>query len=499
METNGSAAAVQSEARPGLAGRMGVFEVVCTVLAFSAPIAVVSGYIPFVIIFGGNGAPVVFLISMLLLLVFAVGFTTMSRYLPNPGAFYAYVTAGLGRVWGLGAAMLAIYGYLLMTLGGYLFFGVSANALISNVFGGPDVAWYWYALFCWAVCGTFAVLRIDLSAKVLSIAMAFEVIVVLVFDGAVFVQGGPQGRSLEPFGWTAFTSGTVGIAVLFAVTCFIGFEATAIFREEVKDPRKTVPRATYLAVVLIGVFYSLSAWLVITAFGVDASLQAANDDPPGMFSTAMAQYVGTVGVDIAAVLVVTSLFAALLSQQNILARYGYSLGVDGALPRVLGRVHPRHNSPHVASLVVSALLVLLALPFVMAGSEASLWYGRVSGNGAFVILILMLLTSVAVLVFFWRSGRLAGASPWHTRVAPGIAVLGLTVVVYLAITNFTTLIGGSMTLAVILQVVTWSVLGAGCAMALVYRRTNAAVYQSIGRQHISGDIGSTQDTMHVGD
>ena len=72
-------------------------ELVLTVLAFSAPLTVVIAWIPFLVIYNGIGAPTAFVVAAVLLLVFSVGFTTMTRYILNPGAFYAYITAGLGR------------------------------------------------------------------------------------------------------------------------------------------------------------------------------------------------------------------------------------------------------------------------------------------------------------------------------------------------------------------------------------------------------------------
>jgi amino acid transporter len=459
-------------------------ELLSTVLAFSAPVSTVYGYIPFVIVFDGLGAPGAFLAAMALLLVFSVGFTTMSRHVPNPGAFYAYITAGLGRIPGLGAALLAVFGYLLLGFCVFPFFGVSANALISETFHGPEIPWYWYALACWAACGTLSYHRIDLSARVLSIAMALEIIIVLVFDVAVFVDGGPQHRSLQPFYWSAFTSGAVGIAVLFAATTFLGFEATAIFRAEVKQPDKTIPRATYLAVVLIGVFYTVSAWMQITAYGVGRAVQVANADPSRMFPVAMGQFVGSGGVDVARILLVSSLFAAVLSGQNILARYLFSLGVDGVLPRALAVVHRHHASPYVATLIVSVIWLLAGSAFVLNRTNPLLLYARVAGVGGFSVLILLLLTSISVVVFFRRSPHVKVSTLWHTLIAPIIAAIGLAFVVGLAIEHFELLIGGSRSDALLLQAVTWGVLLAGMALAAVYKRTRPEVYLRIGARQL---------------
>lgn len=470
---------LSSAAKPRMSGRISLLELLSTVLAYSAPVAVVSGFIPFVIIFDGIGAPMVFLVAMLMMLLFAVGFTTMTRYVPNPGAFYAYISAGAGKIPGLGAAFLAIFGYLLLAFCTFPFIGVNFNALVTNTFGGPELPWYIYGFLSWAICGVLSYLRIDLSAKVLTVAMALEVIIVMVFNFSVLSHGGPEGFSAQPFTWAAFSSGSIGVSVLFAVTCFIGFEATAIFRDEVKNPERNVPLAAYLAVLFIGVFYGLTAWLVITAVGAGAASDLANKDPAGLFSTAMLQFVGKTGVDIVRVLLVTSIFASALSGQNIVSRYLFTLGSDGSLPKGLARVHPQHKSPFVAAMLVSAIWFVLMLVFIYLKTDAALLYGRVAGVGGFAILLLMLFTSASVVMFFRRSGPVA-ASKWHTLIAPSLATVALAIIVFLAISNFDLLIGGTKADALMLQIVTWGVFVVGMLLAAYYKRNRPDAYERIG-------------------
>lgn len=88
-----------------LEGRMGGVSLALTVLAFSAPLSVVSGYIPFTIVFNGMGAPFAFVLATAILLLFSVGYVTMAKWLPRPGAFYAFISTGLGKATGLGAAI----------------------------------------------------------------------------------------------------------------------------------------------------------------------------------------------------------------------------------------------------------------------------------------------------------------------------------------------------------------------------------------------------------
>lgn len=480
----GIPATATAEPAGHLEGRMGTAELIFTVLAFSAPLAVVSGFIPFVIIFDGRGAPAAYLAAMVVLVLFAVGLSTMSRFVPNPGAFYAYVTSGLGRVAGLGAAFLAVYGYWLLAVGTYAFFGISANTMIHDTFSGPEISWYWYSLACVLVCGALGYLNVEISAKVLSVAMTLEVVLVLIFDVAVLGDGGAQGVSLAPLGWNAFTSGTVGVGVLFAALCFLGFESTAIFREEAKDPEKTVPRAMILAVVLIGLFYVAAALMIVLAFGEEGAVKAANDNPSAMFGDAVGRYLNHTFVDLVTVLLLSSIFAALVAVQNMMSRYLYSMGVDGTLPKGLGVAHPRFRSPHRASVVVSVLLFAGVLPFAIAGSDSVLLYGRLAGVGGFAIMVLMLLASVAVVAFFARSSTRHDASVWQTMIAPGLAVIGLGTIVWLAIDNFSTVTGTTGGLSTFLAITTFAMLGIGMALGAFYRARKPDVYQRIGRQHL---------------
>jgi amino acid transporter len=466
-----------------LEGHMGVFELMMTVLAFTAPIVVVTAFIPFVLIFGGIGAPAIFGIAAVLLLFFAVGYTTMSRFLPNPGAFYAYITAGLGRPLGLASSFVAVFGYAMMAVGTYMFLGVVASSLVDMTFHGPTITWYWLSLAAVALTGLLGYLRIDLSAKVLTVAMICEVVIVAILDLAVFADGGPQGRSLEPFTWNALTSGSLGLGLLFAAGSFLGFEATAIFRDEVKNPSKTIPRATYLCVLLIGVLYVATSWLTTVAYGPSKTLDVAFVDPSGMVPGAAEQFVGVWARDVMTILVVTSAFAAVLSVQNILSRYVFSLGTDRVLPSRLGEVHPTHGSPYISSLLITAISAIGIV--VSVGADPIALYAKIAGIGGFGLMLLIFLTGLAVVVFFRRHPHYAAkATVWHTVVAPLLGSAGMGTVLYLSLNNFTLVTGGSMAEAVVLQVVLWVIFAAGLVAAVVFRTSRPDSYARIGRQKV---------------
>lgn len=467
--------------RRGLSGRLRTVDVIVAVVAASGPIAAVGGYIPLIVVYGnGSGAPAALVAAALLLIVFTGGYTAMTRYMTNPGALYAYVTAGLGRPAGLAASCLAIVTYGSFLVGVYAFFGLITDDLVQNTLGGPALPWWVYGLACWVAVSVLSYMQIELSAKVLMVALTLEIAIIVVWDIATISRGGAAGLDLGPFTWGQFSQGSVGLAMLFAMGLFVGFETTAIYREETRNPNRAIPRATYSAVILMGVLYAIAAWVLVMAVGSDRITTAATADPAGLFSTTVGQYAGRIAQDVTAVLLVTSTLAGQLSCQNVLARYLYSLGVDGILPARFGQAHPRHGSPHRAAVLVSSVVLAFLAVLVAAGTDATTIYAQFGGLLFYGLLLIITLTSLAILVFFLRNRHLE-AGIWTRYVSPGIALVALSLICYLGTTNFTILSGGSTAIAVTFVAGTWGFALAGAAYALVLRRTRPHVYRRIGR------------------
>jgi amino acid transporter len=237
---------------PRLSGRLRVGAIVFMVIVAAAPLTVIGGNVPLAIGVGnGVGAPVGFAIAATVLLIFSIGFVTMTPHVTEAGAFFSYVTAGLGSRLGLGAAFVALVAYTAIQVGVYGYMGWAANDLV-RYFGGPELPWWLYSFGTVAVVALLGFRHIELSAKVLGVALVLEISIVLILDAVIFATGGDSGLVGQTFAPENVLTGSIGVAVLFALTGFIGFEATAVFRDEARDPERTIPRATYLSVIIIG-------------------------------------------------------------------------------------------------------------------------------------------------------------------------------------------------------------------------------------------------------
>jgi amino acid transporter len=424
-----------------LRGNLGVASIVFMVVAAAAPLGVIGGVVPLGIASGnGAGFPATFIASTIVLLLFAVGFTAMTPYVEEAGAFFSYVRKSLGTPAGIGIAFVALVSYVALEAGVYGLLG-PAGAAIVELFNGPALPWWLFAA--------------------------------LVLDLVIVARGGDHGLSTGIVSPTAIFSGSLGIGLLFAIISYVGFEATAIFRDEARTPERTIPRATYLALILIGVFYAVTSWALISGWGDEAAVQQATDSGATFLGDSAQRYIGLVGADVITVLYFTSLFACILAFHNVASRYVFALSQRDVLPASLSQPHETHGSPHRASLWISGVVaagILLAVAFNL--DPAAQFYTWFAGATTVGVVVLMIATSVAVLVFFGRDQR--GHSVWRVRVAPVLGLAGLLGALVLILANLKDLVGGSSVLA---WVIVGVLVGALAVGVLIGSRLTATVDQ----------------------
>lgn len=429
-----------------LTGSLGTTAIVFMVVAAAAPLTVVGGTMPLGFGLGnGLGLPSMFVVAAVILCLFTVGLSRMSRVVSKPGAFYTYVKEGLGPAAGSAAAFIAIASYIVVPLATSAYAGVQLDLAVTSI-GGPAIPWWAYSLVTVAAIGLLGYRSIDLTSRVLSVMLVGEILVVAALAVVVLASGGEAGLTAEPLAPSNLLSGNVGLALMFAITGFIGFEATAVFRDEARNPERTIPRATYISVTAIGLFYAFSAYVTIVAWGPNNVVAQSINDPAGMLVSATDRYLGVVGVVAAQALLITSILACILAFHNVTARYLHSLAGDALLPRRINSIHPVHGSPHRSSLIVTGVSFVFLAAAVALGldpvTQVFAWFSSLITVG---VVILMILTGISVLVYFAKNP--AGSTTWACVAAPILSVVGLGISLTLLVGNFPMLVGGSQTLA----------------------------------------------------
>ncbi|MCX4473317.1 APC family permease [Micromonospora sp. NBC_01655] len=462
-------------------GRLGVPSVIFFVLSAAAPLTVVAGVVTTgYAVTGVTGMPLAFLVVGAVLALFSVGYVAMARRVENAGAFYAYVSRGLGRPAGVGAAWVALLAYNALQIGLYGAIGAAASPVLHRLFGA-DPAWWVVALAAWALVAVLGLLRVDVNGRVLAVLLVAELVVILVFD--LGQLGNPAGGSVS---FTALTADSLlvpgaGALLVLAATGFVGFESAVVFSEESRDPKRTVPLATYLSVAIIAGLYALSSWTLTVATGPDQiATQAGEQSVELIFNLAAAQ-LGETAVTVGQALFMTSVLAAMISFHNTTARYAFALGRERVLPAAFGKTSPRTGSPRVGSLAQSLLGLLVILLYTVNGWDPVLQLFYYAGaGGGFGVLLLIATTSTAVMAYFARTR--VEESLWRRAVAPGLAAVALVAIITVAVDNFAILLGVSPDSAL-----RWAVPAAypvaaliGVLWALVLRGSRPDVYARIG-------------------
>lgn len=462
---------------------IGLAEIVFFVVAAAAPLTAVVGATPPAFAFGnGAGVPGAFVLAGVLYIIFSVGFTAMSRHIGGTGAFYTYISQGICKEVGVGGAMIALLTYSAIQMAIYALFGVFASGALAEF--GVTVDWWectYVALFVVLLCGQR---NVAFSGAILGVAMICEVAILLLLDvGILAAGGGPEGISFTSFMPSDVFVPGLGVALVFVVGSFVGFEATAIFSEEAKTPEKTIPRATYVAVVSITLFYAFSTWAIVQYYGSSKIQAAAGAGLETLFFVAADAVLGTWASKVMNLLLIVSLFACTLSLHNTINRYFFSMGREGLALSILGKVHDTHGSPYIAGLVQSLVAAVILGLFIGSGADPyTVIFSLSSAVGVIGILSVQVLVCIAIIMYFRKNHHEHGV--WTTVLSPALALMGLGGMLALVVTNLPLLTGSEGALTSSLP---WGVAATGLLGVLAASRVR------ISRPEVYARLGSVFD------
>lgn len=468
------------------ANSVGLVGVVFMAVATAAPITAMTGNLPIAVGFGnGIGAPAGYLFATVVLTIFAVGYVAMAKRITAAGAFYGYISHGLGRIAGMASGMLAVLAYIVFEASIVGVFSYFAKTTVHDQLG-VDLPWILYAAAMLCVTAVLAHFDINLTAKALGVMLVGEIAVLFAVATAVlFAGGGPDGIPLEPVNpKNAFTGTSAGLGLFFAFWSWVGFESTAMYGEESRDPKRVIPKATLISVVGVGLFYIYVSWMTIAGNGLSKSVElSASSNPLDLFFAPTQQFIGSWAVDSFQWLLLTGSFACGMAFHQCAARYLYAIGREGFLHPALGRTHTRHGSPYVASLVQSAIAIVLVAAFWLTGQDPYIHlYTLLAILGTMAILIVQTLCSFAVIGYF-RKNHPEDRHWFKTFTAPLLGGIAMIAVVVLLVVNMKTAAGlaaDSLVFTLIPWIVAAVFLG-GLALGLYLKFKAPERYDVIGR------------------
>ncbi|MFD3946923.1 amino acid permease [Streptomyces sp. NPDC058579] len=311
----------------------------------------------------GPAVTIAFVIAGLTALFSALSYAELAGSIPVAGSSYSYAYATMGELvaWVCGWCLVLEYGvsvaavavgwgeYLNELLDGTI--GVTIPDVLSSAPGEGGII-NLPGLIVVLLAMVFLLGGARESALVNTV-MVFVKIAALVLFCAIGFMGFKSGNYADfmPLGMAGVSA--AGASLFFS---YIGFDAASTAGEEAKDPKRDLPRAIMLSLLIVTVLYVLVAAVAVGAWnwkafeGSEASLAAIMTDVSGQ------AFWGTLLAAGAVISIASVVLTVLYGQTRVL----FAMSRDGLVPKVFGKVSGKTGTPRVNTIIVSLFCGALA-------------------------------------------------------------------------------------------------------------------------------------------
>ncbi|MBD0703298.1 MULTISPECIES: APC family permease [unclassified Pseudomonas] len=338
--------------------------------------------------------PLAYIIGMVAMLFTALSYGSMAKAFPVAGSVYSYAQRGLNPHVGFIAGWLMLLDYLLIPPLLYVYAAMALNHLYPDV---PKVGF----ILAFLVSATFVNLRgITFTARMNIIFLLAQLMVLAIFLFYAWnaLQGGAgNGQlTLAPlYSPERFDFALLMQAVSIAVLSFLGFDAISTLAEEIKnDPGRSVGKAALITLLVMGVIFVVQTWIA-TDLAAGMGFKSADTAFYEIAELAAGSWLATLTA------VATALawgVAVAITSQAAVSRLLFGMARDGKLPKVLAKVHPKHNTPYLSIYLVAVLSLLICYLFIDAVDTLTslVNFGALSG---------FMLLHITVINHHWRRQR----------------------------------------------------------------------------------------------
>ncbi|MFI1468149.1 amino acid permease [Streptomyces wuyuanensis] len=344
----------------------------------------------------GPAVAISFVVAGLTALFSALSYAELAGAVPVSGSSYSYSYATMGELiaWVCGWCLVLEYGvsvaavavgwgeYLNELLDGTI--GVTIPSAVSAPIGEGGFI-NLPALVVVLLAMVFLMGGAKESARVNTVMVVIKIVTLLLFIGIGFM--GIKAGNYAPLAPLGITGISAAAATLFF--SYIGFDAASTAGEEAKNPKKDLPRAIMLSLLIVTVLYCLVALVAVGAMpwqdfeGTEAALAQIMKDVTGQ------SFWGVVLAAGAVVAIASVVFAVLYGQTRIL----FAMSRDGLVPKVFAKVDEKTGAPRANTVIVSLFCGVLA---------AFIPLGELANATSIGTLFAFALVNVAVIILRWK-------------------------------------------------------------------------------------------------
>ena len=354
----------------------------------------------------GPFSVVLWVVSGIMALVLAMIFAYSAYYIPKVGGPFAYVSETFGDFWGFLAgwsmwiAEVISLPVFAITFSNYLQYLVPLDTAEQLALKAA----FLFGLTAVNIYGVRAAGRVN---DVLTFIKLSPLLLLVVVGAGSFVLNPGFAANYSPLAPNGF--GNVGTAIVLIFWAYVGFEMGTLPADEVRDPRRTIPRAITMGMAVVALFYVSTNFIIFGA--VSSAKLAGTAIPLILVGTAILGAAGATMMSVGALFSVSG-----SDESGILgtARLSYALSIDGLFPKAFAKVHRKYGTPYVALLAQCIIAFILS---VFSGLSSLISFSVLNLSFTF------LLVSVSFLFLKKERGALHGQ-----RVLP---LLGIAVCLFL--------------------------------------------------------------------
>jgi amino acid transporter len=423
-------------------GALGLISSTVIATASVAPAYSLAATLGLIVVAVGLKSPAIAVAAFIPMIFASIGYNELNKADPDCGTTFTWATRAFNPGWGwtggwaIVAADILVMASLAQVAGQYIFLLFNAHGIGGN----PASGWVLLVGILWIVSMTYICYRgIEVSANFQKALLSIEVGMLLVFSVVALVRVGighhplvslhPSANWLNPFGipFSAFASG-----LILMVFIYWGWDTALSVNEETKDPSKTPGRAAILSTLILLVTYAVvifaaQAWAGIGSSGIGLANPAHVGDVISILGSSVFG-TSTFGNILSHLLILMVLSSAAASTQTTIlptARTTLSMATYKALPPSFAKIHPRHLTPTVSTLVMGGIsIVLYALMNYLSGGDVI--YDAVTACGVYIAFYYGL-TAFACVWYYRKDLGSSARNLWMRGILPLIGGLILWV------------------------------------------------------------------------
>ncbi|MBI4940664.1 MAG: APC family permease [Actinobacteria bacterium] len=356
---------------PRLGGgqKLSLLDAVAQSIGFVGPVFSIAFLVPLLVGLtsasgrgAGNAAPLAVVLASIGVLALGWIISEYARRISAAGSLYDYISDGLGSRFGGTFGLLYYVGILALGSGLAVMIGGTIHDTLDAEFGSAVLPEGLWDLVVIGLVGAILYFGVAFSTRAQLVLALLSVATVFLFSLYVIVKAGGDndlGKALSPSSSETGFSGVL-FGVLYGVLLFTGFETSANLGEETEHPKRDIPRAVLISVLLVAGFYFIATYAQVAGFKFDLGAMgdaaggplfalASGADDGGFGSTAVRRLLELV--------VVLDMLAVLIGCAVAASRGLFALARDRRLPSALANVSPR-STPLNATIVVLGLYLL---------------------------------------------------------------------------------------------------------------------------------------------